>query len=85
MSVEFAYSSRTLGIAEVLLYCSWVHEKGDVTTEKAYDLVRILVEKVKRNKPLYPIKVPVTKTALVLGGGIAGIQAALDIATPVTR
>ncbi|HQK37885.1 MAG TPA: CoB--CoM heterodisulfide reductase iron-sulfur subunit A family protein, partial [Bacteroidales bacterium] len=32
------------------------------------------------NKPLYPIKVPVTKTALVIGGGIAGIQASLDIA-----
>ena len=40
----------------------------------------MLVEKVKFNKPLYPIKVPVTKTALVIGGGIAGIQASLDIA-----
>jgi len=61
-------------------HCSWVHEKGDITTDKAIDLVRIMVEKVKRNQPLYPIKVPVTKTALVVGGGIAGIQAALDIA-----
>ena len=47
---------------------------------KATDLVRKMVEKVKKNQPLYSIKVPVTKTALVLGGGIAGIQAALDIA-----
>jgi len=39
-----------------------------------------MVEKVKKNQPLYSIKVPVTKTALVIGGGIAGIQAALDIA-----
>jgi heterodisulfide reductase subunit A len=39
-----------------------------------------MVEKVKRNQPLQPIQVPVTKRALVLGGGIAGIQAALDIA-----
>jgi heterodisulfide reductase subunit A len=61
-------------------HCSWVHEKTPATTEKAIDLVRIMVEKVKRNRPLYPINVPVTKTALVLGGGIAGIQAALDIA-----
>jgi len=61
-------------------HCSWVHEKGELTTEKAIDLVRVLVEKVKRNKPLFPIKVPVTKTALVIGGGIAGIQASLDIA-----
>ena len=67
-------------MANLREHCSWVHEKSDVTTDKAVDLVRILVEKVKRNRPLYPIKVPVTKTALVLGGGIAGIQAALDIA-----
>ena len=60
--------------------CSWVHPKEARTTEKAIDIVSMLVEKVKRNKPLYPIKVPITKTALVIGGGIAGIQAALDIA-----
>lgn len=67
-------------MANLREHCSWVHYKNDTTTEKAYELVRMLVEKVKRNKPLFPIKVPVTKTALVLGGGIAGIQAALDIA-----
>jgi heterodisulfide reductase subunit A len=61
-------------------HCSWVHEKCDKTTEKAFNLVQMLVEKVKRNKPLQPIKVPVTKKALVIGGGIAGIQASLDIA-----
>jgi heterodisulfide reductase subunit A len=67
-------------MANVREHCSWVHEKLPETTEKAIDLVRIMVEKVKRNRPLYPIKVPVTKTALVIGGGIAGIQASLDIA-----
>jgi heterodisulfide reductase subunit A2 len=67
-------------MANVREHCSWVHEKGDDTTRKAADLVRITVEKVKRNRPLRPIRVPVTKTALVLGGGIAGIQASLDIA-----
>lgn len=67
-------------MANLREHCSWVHEKNDMTTEKAIDLVHILVEKVKRNQALFPIKVPVTKTALVLGGGIAGIQAALDIA-----
>jgi len=67
-------------MANIREQCSWVHEKIPETTEKAIELVRIIVEKVKRNKPLYPIKVPVTKTALVLGGGIAGIQASLDIA-----
>jgi heterodisulfide reductase subunit A2 len=61
-------------------HCSWVHEKSETTTRKAIDLVRKMVEKVKKNQPLYSIKVPVTKTAMVLGGGIAGIQASLDIA-----
>ncbi|KAA6349371.1 heterodisulfide reductase subunit A [termite gut metagenome] len=61
-------------------HCSWVHEKGDKTTEKAIDLVRMIVEKVKLNKPLDAIKVPVSPKALVIGGGIAGIQASLDIA-----
>ena len=67
-------------MANLREHCSWVHEKLPATTEKAIDLVRIMVEKVKRNRPLFPIKVPVTKTALVIGGGIAGIQASLDIA-----
>jgi heterodisulfide reductase subunit A len=67
-------------MANLREHCSWVHEKGEATTEKAIDLVRVMVEKVKRNHPLEAIHVPVTKKALVLGGGIAGIQAALDIA-----
>jgi heterodisulfide reductase subunit A2 len=67
-------------MANLREHCSWVHEKSEATTEKAIDLVRILVEKVKFNHSLSSIKVPVTKTALVIGGGIAGIQASLDIA-----
>jgi heterodisulfide reductase subunit A len=67
-------------MANIREHCSWVHEKGEATTDKAIDLVRILVEKVKYNQSLNAIKVPVTKTALVIGGGIAGIQTSLDIA-----
>lgn len=67
-------------MANLREHCSWVHAKGESTTKKACDLIKILVEKVKRNHSLQPIRVPVTKTALVLGGGIAGIQASLDIA-----
>jgi len=67
-------------MANLREHCSWVHEKGEATTAKAADLVRVMVEKVKHDQPLQPIRVPVTKRALVLGGGIAGIQAALDIA-----
>ena len=67
-------------IANIREHCSWVHEKGEATTRKAVDIVKSLVEKVKRNHPLVPIQVPITKKALVIGGGIAGIQASLDIA-----
>ena len=67
-------------MANIREQVSWVHPKSDATTQKALDIVRTMVEKVKKNAALFPIKVPVTKTALVIGGGIAGIQAALDIA-----
>src|ERR1035437_2390792 len=67
-------------MANIREQVSWVHPKSDATTQKALDIVRTMVAKVKKNAALFPIKVPVTKTALVIGGGIAGIQAALDIA-----
>ncbi len=67
-------------MANLREHCSWVHEKTADTTTKAVDLVRMRVEKIKRNRPLFPIEVPVTRRALVIGGGIAGIQASLDIA-----
>lgn len=67
-------------MANLREHCSWVHDDKPTATQKAADLVKIMVEKVKRNEALHPIKVPVTKRALVIGGGIAGIQAALDIA-----
>jgi len=67
-------------MANIREHCSWVHPRENSTTEKAIDIVRTMVEKVKRNAPLESIKVPVTKKAMVIGGGVAGIQAALDIA-----
>lgn len=67
-------------IANIREQCSWVHDNINEATDKAIDLIRIAVEKVKRNFALFPIKVPVTKRAMVIGGGISGIQAALDVA-----
>ncbi|KAF0214885.1 MAG: heterodisulfide reductase subunit, partial [Geobacteraceae bacterium] len=67
-------------MANIREHCSWVHEDKDEATAKAVQIVTMLVERVKRNKKLVPITVPVTKRSLVIGGGIAGIQAALDIA-----
>ncbi|MBI5532431.1 MAG: CoB--CoM heterodisulfide reductase iron-sulfur subunit A family protein [Deltaproteobacteria bacterium] len=67
-------------MANVREHCSWIHEDREEATQKAIDLTRFIVEKIKHNVPLEPIKIPVTRRALVIGGGIAGIQAALDIA-----
>jgi heterodisulfide reductase subunit A len=67
-------------MANIREHCSWVHERDESTTQKAIELVRLMVEKAKRNASLTPVRVKVTKRALVIGGGVAGIQAALDIA-----
>jgi heterodisulfide reductase subunit A2 len=67
-------------MANIREHCSWVHEDREEATAKATDIVRFMVARVKRNKKLAAITVPVTKRALVIGGGIAGIQAALDVA-----
>ena len=67
-------------MANIREHCSWVHEDREEATQKAIEIVSMLVERVKKNRVLPTITVPVTKKALVIGGGIAGIQAALDIA-----
>ncbi len=67
-------------IANIREHCSWIHTDKDKATEKAIKIVKSIVEKVKLNDELLPISIPITKRALVIGGGIAGIQAALDIA-----
>jgi heterodisulfide reductase subunit A len=79
-AAEAGLNPFLLEMANVREHCSWVHADRAAATAKAIDLVRVMVEKVKRNRALYPIRVPVEPTALVIGGGIAGIQAALDIA-----
>ncbi len=67
-------------IANIREQCSWVHKDMDKATEKATKIARSAVERVQGNESLEPISIPVTRRALVIGGGIAGIQAALDIA-----
>ncbi len=67
-------------IANIREQCSWIHKDMAEGTEKAIILGRAAVAKVNLNAPLTPGQSPVTKRALVIGGGIAGIQTALDIA-----
>ncbi len=67
-------------IANIREHCSWIHKDMEEATEKAIILCRTALAKVKLNAPLMAGESPVIKRALVIGGGIAGIQAALDIA-----
>ena len=67
-------------IANIREQCSWVHKEMPIGTHKAIILGRAAIAKVNLNAPLTPGESPVTKRALVIGGGIAGIQTALDIA-----
>ncbi len=67
-------------MANIREQCSWIHEDREQATRKAIAITRTLVEKVKANAPLDTIRIPIERRALVIGGGIAGIQAALDLA-----
>ena len=73
-----AYMVEMVNIRE---QCSWCHSQDpDAATTKAIDLVLMGIEKVKLNQPLLPIEVPMTKRALVIGGGISGIEGSLQLA-----
>ena len=67
-------------IANIREHCSWIHKDMEEATEKATILMRAAVAKVHLNAPLQAGESLVTKRALVIGGGIAGIQTAIDIA-----
>jgi heterodisulfide reductase subunit A len=67
-------------IANIREQCSWVHKDKPKATQKATKIARSAVEKVRQNESLDALSVPVTRRALVVGGGISGLQAALDIA-----
>lgn len=67
-------------IANIREQCSWVLKDKAEATAKAIKLAKAAIAKVRFNTPLHAGKSSVVKRALVIGGGIAGIQTALDIA-----
>ncbi len=69
-----------LEVANIREHCSWIHKEKEIGTPKAIALVRAAVAKATLNSELTPGQIDVTKRALIIGGGIAGIQTALDIA-----
>jgi heterodisulfide reductase subunit A-like polyferredoxin len=84
----FQKTIREAGLNEYLFeltstreHCSWVHKgEPEKATEKAKHLVAMAVEKVVRNKAIHKSSVECTKSSLVIGGGIAGMTAAMDLA-----
>jgi len=68
-------------MANIREFCSWCHpSKKPVATEKAKEIIKMAVAKARLLKPLNRFEVPVTDKAMVIGGGIAGINSALDLA-----
>ena len=78
---EAGINQYYLDMANIREHCSWVHAKEkEEATQKAKDIIRMSVARTCRLKPLQEFDLPVNKTALVLGGGIAGMTCALSIA-----
>jgi len=68
-------------IANIREQCSWVHQEVQAeATAKAIEIIKTIVEKVRYDESLVPLTLPLIKRAMVIGGGVAGLQAALDIA-----
>ncbi len=67
--------------ANIREHCSWCHSKDkDGATQKAKDIVRMSVARAAHLEPLQEFQLPVTKVALVIGGGVAGMTSALNMA-----
>ena len=80
-TAEVGLNPYLLEMANIREQCSWVHSTDTAAaTEKAKDLVGMAVARARRLQPQHENEFPVTDAALVIGGGIAGIQASLDLA-----
>jgi heterodisulfide reductase subunit A len=73
-------NSYLVQMANIREQCSWVHDDPTAATEKATDLVRAAVYRVAQHEPLERMSVDMCPNTLILGGGIAGLSAALELA-----
>ena len=78
--VEAGLNPYLLEMANIREQCSWVQLDKQKATEVAKDLVRMAVAKARLLEPLEELRVGVEPTSLVLGGGVAGLRASLDLA-----
>jgi len=83
----FQESCKLIGLNPYLLemvnvrdQCSWVHsDVPDIATQKAKDLLKMGVAKARHLQPLYKNSIPINQSVMVIGGGVAGMRAALDL------
>jgi len=81
LAAESAGLNRYLvQIANIREHCSWIHDDRDEATTKATALVNAAVRRVALHEPLEITRAKIRQNALIIGGGITGIQAALEIA-----
>jgi heterodisulfide reductase subunit A len=81
VAMEAGMNPYLVEMANLREHCSWVHQdEKDAATEKAKDLVRMAVARAKYLEAQEEMEAPVLKKALIIGGGVAGIQASLDLA-----
>ena len=78
---EAGVNPYLLEMANIREQCSWVHyDNRELATLKAKDTVKMAVARARHLQPGVETEIPVTDAALVIGGGVAGIQTALDLA-----
>ncbi len=78
---EAGLNPYLLEMGSIREHCSWVHlHDREAATKKAKDIVKISTARARLLQAQNEIEIPVTDAALVIGGGVAGIQSALDLA-----
>lgn len=77
---QYGLNPYMLELANIREQCSWIHSDSKAATEKALSLVRAAVQRVRYHEPLLKRSAPMCPATLVLGGGLAGLTAALELA-----
>ena len=67
-------------MANIREHCSWVHSDREEATKKAYSIIKGAINKVQHHEPIGTVDVPVKRDVLVIGAGIAGMHASLELA-----
>ncbi len=79
--LKIGFNPYLFDMANIRNQCSWVHQQDpEMATQKAKEIIKMYVERVKRLESLYPKTLNVGRDVLIIGGGVSGIQCAIDLA-----